>query len=374
MGKKLSENLLFLELLSAAIWDRPVNTAMFDGVKDNDWKRIVKTANQQAVNGLVADKILSMPPQCLPSESMIVKLMCQIKATEDKNRELNTLLNKISNEYTKLGLPFILLKGQGNAQNYPKPLLRISGDLDLFLYQNGDYEKANQWVIDNRYVYHIDDLRDGHRAYEADGFLIENHKYIAFFERKKYNKLLLHELEKSIRSNNFTEISVQGTIVKLLPAELNAFYIFLHMFFHFIHSGVGFRQFIDWILFLSKNRSQINENNFTELAKSFDLLYPIQLFADTAIRFLDAPKAIFPFPLIADSKYPQMIMEDIFEGGDFGFYHAGRPQNKWGGFWHSYKVVMRKTVRFAKIAPSYMLVIPAIKLTNRLKLTFKEKQ
>lgn len=101
--------------------------------------------------------------------------------------------------YGEAVVTFALFKGQANAINYPNPLLRTSGDIDLFLYQKGDYDKANQWVKESGYVYHVDYLRDGHRAFEIDGKLIENHKYITFFERKKYNTALHKELDQIIK-------------------------------------------------------------------------------------------------------------------------------------------------------------------------------
>lgn len=367
MKKITTENTLFFELLKAAVWDREVDTALFDSPAFK-WPLILNQAANQSVLPLIADKALSLPPHLLPPHETVIKLMLCIKQTEGLNRKLNGLLKKISDIYGEQSIPLVLLKGPGVAANYPHPLRRSPGDLDIYLYGRGDYEKANRWVSANGFKYHVDDLRDGHRAFEMDGFTIENHKYITFFERQKYNRLLERELRKVVDSDGFAKIEIDGTVVKILPPELNAFYVFLHMFFHFIHSGVGFRQVIDWILLLSKYRAQIDEESFTRLVKSFDLLYPMQLFAAAAVKYLGADTAVFPFPLKHDKGYSDRIIHDILEGGNFGFHREGRPGSKWGSLWFSYKAVVKKTVGFIGMAPHYTVIIPAIKFINRIKL------
>lgn len=362
---------IFLELLCSAIWGREVNASLFADFKTSQWPLMATHARRQSVSALVADKILSLPQQHLPQQDYLLQLMSQIRAVEQQNIRLNLLLKKIAKAYAAIQIPFVVLKGPANAQNYLKPLLRAVGDLDLFLYQKEDYEKANDWIAHNNLRQHIDLVRDGHRAFELDGFLVENHKYITFFERKKYNKILQQYIDAAIATDSFSTLNMDGTVVKVLPAEINGCYIFQHLFFHFVHAGVGFRQFCDWILFLSKNREKINENNFVEIARSLNLLYPMQLFARAAVDYLEAPENIFPFQLVAANKYSHLIIQDILAGGNFGFHHSERSAFLWVNRWLIFKSLAARTIKFMPIAPSYWLLTPVFLVINRIKLTLK---
>lgn len=367
--QKQSER-LFLELLQCAIWNRQPNASLFEDLRPEIWNSIFETASKQAVRALIADVILALPANCLPLEKRTIMLFKQINSMEKINRLVNQTLVEICNKYRELNIPVVLLKGQGVAQNYPKPLLRNAGDIDLFLYQKGDYDKANEWVKEQGYTYHVDE-RDGHRAFEMGRIMVENHKFITFFEKKKYNLQLVELLNKIITAKRFDEIEIEGFKMKKLPADLNAFYIFLHLFFHFIHGGVGLRQFCDWVLFLKTHHQNIDKERFTSLAKSFDVYYSIQLFAQAAIEYLGASPDIFPFQLTKKSRYSRMIMEEIFVGGNFGFHHTPylKPYNTWTRRWLIFKNTVSKTVRFGTIAPQYMLIIPIVSLISRGKKT-----
>jgi hypothetical protein len=363
----------FLELLRSAIWDKDADPSFFTGFTDREWRLVTHTSRKRSVSAMIADKILSLPAEYLPSREFLIKQMMIVKRTELFNERITTLLEWISDTYGTLQAPFVLLKGSGVGQNYPKPSLRTVVDLDLFLYREGDYEKVNQWVADQGFVYYVDPVRDGHRAYKIDQLLIENHKHITFFERKKYNTIFGNYLNNVVSNENFSTINIGNAKVKILPPEINGCYIFIHLFFHFIHEGVGFKQFCDWILFLAKNKNAIDKKHFTEMAASLHLLYAMQLFARVAVDHLGANADIFPFSLPPANKYCNRIIEDILMPDNFSLYQ----QEKYGfaSAWlyriKSFTFILKRVIKFFPIAPSYTLVIPFSLVINRIKLTLK---
>lgn len=365
---QVSAKRLFLELLQCAIWDRQPDVSLFSGINHRTWDSITQIALEQSTQALIADRILLLPTEHLPSQNKIAALLTHIKRTENRNQQLKNIIVEIQDKYRSINVSVALLKGQANAKNYPNPLLRAPGDIDFFLYNDGDYDKANQWVKEQGFKYHVDD-RDGHRAFEFGDVMIENHKFITFFERDKYNNYLTEILKGAIAKDSFEEIEINRTKIKVLPPDINALYIFLHFFFHFIHGGVGFRQFCDWILFLSKHQNQIDKHRFTELAKLFDVYYPMQQFAYSAIKHLGASPDIFPFDLNNSDKYSSKIIDEIFEGGNFGFFHEAylKPYKTWTRRWLIFKNTISKTVRMGAMSPQYMLIIPIFSLINRCK-------
>src|SRR5690606_30654076 len=102
------------------------------------------------------------------------------------NKKVLSVLHTISNEYAKLGIPFLLLKGPSNGSNYPDYFLRTPGDLDLLLYRQGDYEKARDWIA--RQGIPIVESSGIHSKFYMDGVSIENHHRITYFNHKKYDR------------------------------------------------------------------------------------------------------------------------------------------------------------------------------------------
>ncbi len=361
---------LFLNLLSAAIWNKPADATLFEGLDTETWNGIVDMARRQTVSALIADKVLSLPKDSLPPRELSLQLMIMIEQTEALNRKMIHVLDDLTIEHHAANLPFCLLKGLSNGVNYPLPLLRNAGDLDLFIYRKGDYEKSKKWVAANGF-----DITDGHRmhyTYSKEGIYIENHRGITYFDHNKYDKLFKEWEQELIENENFTSIQIEGVKVQQLPVEMNAFFIFQHMFRHFVHLGVGFRQFCDWILFLSKYKDEIDPASFTTLAKSYALLYPMQVFARAAVNYLDAPESIFPFEMITENEHADWVITDILHSGNFGFHRPGkqRPKEKIRGLWFSYKTTIQRSIKFGVISPEHSRILPYKKLIHRLKIGF----
>jgi len=60
-------------------------------------------------------------------------------------------LGNLAKEYNKANFPFCILKGLSVGVNYPSPLLRNSGDIDIYLYKKGDYKRATAYFQSKGY-------------------------------------------------------------------------------------------------------------------------------------------------------------------------------------------------------------------------------
>mgnify|MGYP000878270437 CR=1 FL=1 len=139
------------------------------------------------------------------------------------------------------------------------------------------------------------------------------------------------------------------------PTELNALYIFIHIFFHWLHWGVGFRQYTDWLLYLEAHRPELDNGRFTEMAQQLDILYPMQLFAQAAIRHLGAAPELFPIPLLEeDDPHSEAILLDVLRGGNFGFGQRPEPaSNVWVSNWRKLTFKARRSRRLYAITPHH---------------------
>lgn len=365
---------LFLELLRSAIWNKKADETLFTDVQTTTWNEIVSFAESQSVTPLLYDGILTLPKLLWPEKNTVYKLFFHSEAIEKRNQSFHIELKNISTEYNKIDCPFILLKGQGNAALYPIPAHRNPGDIDLYLCRKADYQKANKWAESNGYILEAENIH--HQGFEYNGIHIENHKNICYFGINKYDKLFDEKIGKIIENNQLTEINLDGLIVKTLPIELNAFYIFYHLFHHFIHLGIGMRQLCDWTLFMKTHHDNINKKSFNNLVDSFDLSYSMKAFASFTIKYLGAKKEYFPFDIDLNDKYVDIILNDVFSGGNFGndlfkkrLFHSELHRK-----WYSFKFSTKRVFKIAGLAPEHIKPLPFIKLATNFKLLLTNKE
>ncbi|MDO4691642.1 MAG: nucleotidyltransferase family protein [Porphyromonadaceae bacterium] len=372
-----AEERLFLNLLSAAIHNQPSESSLFEGLSDGQWRTIERIALRQSVPALIADRILALPREALPQDREFrLRLALQIDLVERANKRINRTLQEIRAEYEAEDLPFVLLKGQTLAYYYPQPLLRSSGDLDLYLYRPGDYERANQWAVAQGY------RLQGHSLYEQlyhrGKVAIENHRVPAYFGQKRYDKAFAKMLRPLIEQDDFALLELEGLTYRTLPLELNAVYVFQHILHHFCYLGIGFRQICDWIVLLTDHQDELDVDQFQMLAEQLDLLRPMRLFALMAVRYLGVRPEIFPFDLPQDEDsihLSDLIIQDIFRGGNFGMEaFAGKKfANIWFRRWFMFRKTFARSLRIGAVAPEHIRRTPLVAISNRIKLLFAKR-
>ncbi len=363
---------LFLELLSAAILNKPANEQLFRDADSSVWSEILQFAESHKVSALLYDSVLTLPESSRPEKKTIYTLYFHADATEKLYLRNTQALRELSREYEDMDIPFVLLKGHGNALCYPHPTRRSPGDIDLFFYRDGDYRKANEWARRQGFKLHSEHIH--HQSFAYNKVYIENHRQVSYFEMKKYDRLLDAEVQKIIAENSFQYIEVEDIKVKVLPPEFNLFFVFQHLFHHFIHLGVGMKQFCDWILGWNKFHAQIDKKEFIRLAESFDLLNAMKVFASVAVKHLGADPAVFPFETDVNGKYVQVVMDDVLSGGNFGFsvFKNQSFRNELHRKWFSFAYTTGRIRQIAGIAPKHIYPLPIVKLNKNLKLLFKK--
>ena len=347
---------LFLKLLSCALHSELPEARDFTGLEEASWRRIHRLAASHAVPAFVGDRILTLPKEALPNRDMRLMIFSEIELTRRGNAYLTKALGQLQKTYEAAGLPFILLKGLSLGCFYPDAALRSGGDLDILFHSDADYERGNELLRKAGHKLHDDsEVRYGHTAFTYGRTIVENHARAVFFDHKRHNRHFDALVQEAISSGSLITQHHGDYTIKTLPHELNVVYIFIHLFFHWLHWGVGFRQYSDWLLMMTSLKGQLDEEKILSMAKDLDILYPMQLFAQAAIRYLRVSPEIFPFPLLReDDPHTEQIIRDVMHSGNFGF--AQRPikaQNKWVTNWRKFRFKMRRSRRLYAITPTH---------------------
>ena len=315
---------VFLELMRVSLWGGKSHVPN----DFKDWGKVFALAKTQSVLALVAHAVLSdseIAGQL--SDETKAKLKSHVMANMAAYRLLNSSVVQVVSALDGAGVPSVLLKGQALARNYPIPELRACGDVDIYTGPE-NYLRACEvlgalatWTEPRRpedNVKHYD-IRIGKTP-------VEIHRYSDVNASKYYNEIYqayAHEgLSQGLRIMDFA-----GTAVNTPADDFNAFYIFNHLWHHFMTSGIGLRQFCDWMMFLHRHGSAIELTKLKAMLEDMDMMKPWKAFGCILVEELGLPSEEFPFYDPGCSSKKNSILTRVLQEGNFGKerdYYKGR--------------------------------------------------
>ena len=127
----------------------------------------------------------------------------------------------------------LLVKGQGVAQSYNRPLWRSCGDIDFFLNEN-NYTKAISYL--KPIANHVDeeDIKAKHYSMTIDTWTVELHGRLYSGLWRNLDKTL-SDVQNSIFHDGTVRTWMNGNTQIFLPrADEDVFYVFSHILQHFL--------------------------------------------------------------------------------------------------------------------------------------------
>lgn len=307
---------LFFSILKSALWGTPVEVP--DGF--TQWSAVMRLSKIQALMGLVGDVLLTRSEirETLPTK-FVVRLQEIPMTSVGMHSQMNMTLQLIVTNLRNHGVEPVLLKGQGLARNYPTPELRQCGDIDLYV---GVQNYAKSYEILKNIVSEIDDqscLDSDEKHYHASvgNIMIEVHRYADIHSSSTFNQIYQDYARLGL-SEGLIPLQFGEVVVNTPADNFNAFYVFNHMWHHFMHEGVGLRQLCDWIVFLHSRAGSLDLEYLSTLLTKMKLIKPWKTFGCIAVNYLGLPKDEFPF---YDSRYHKKAtktLERIMLEGNFG--------------------------------------------------------
>ena len=306
---------IFFHLVRSALWRERVQA--LDSFKE--WGKVFTLAKQQSVLALVAHAVLSDPEiSAQLNESIKAKLKGHVMANMATHSMLNNSVVQVVSALDAAGISSVLLKGQALARNYPIPELRACGDIDIYV-GSENYLRACEvlsalatWKEEGRpedNVKHYD-IRIGKTP-------VEIHRYSDVNASKYYDKVYQAYSDEGL-SQGLRTMDFAGTVVNTPADDFNAFYIFNHLWHHFLTSGIGLRQFCDWMMFLHVHKDEIDRERLHRILTDMDLMTPWQTFGCVLVDRLGMPEDEFPFYDARKRSKVRKIVKRILEEGNFG--------------------------------------------------------
>lgn len=332
---KLNDNQkAFFALVKAGLWEKECRFLTFEKI---DFKEVYRIAEEQSVVGLVAAGFEQLTDVKAPKED-VLQFVGQALQLEQSNKSMNEYEAWLIDYLRNKDVYTVLVKGQGIAQCYQKPLWRACGDIDLLL-SDSNYEKAKQVLMPLAIQ-----VEDEYKTFKhigmtmTGGIVVELHGTLHSRLSRRVDSMV-DDVQKDVFYGGRVRSWMNGNTQVFLPAaDADVIFVFTHILHHFFIEGVGLRQICDWCRLLWTYRSEIDSALLEKRLSGAGLLTEWKAFAALVVDWLGMPADAIPL-YSSDKKWSRKakhILAFVLETGNFG-HNRQSATGKISSAWHKFK-------------------------------------
>lgn len=310
------------------------------------WAELLEFARKQCIAGVCWQGI----QRCFegegaltenkPTDDDVLDWLSHVEQIRRMNQQVNDAACQIGENFISEGFRCCILKGQGNSLFYPQPLLRVAGDIDVWV-ATRDFCLAKEktpaaWKADieavlgycrtlvptAKAVYHHVDFRT------VGGTEVEVHYRPSWMNAPRRNRKLqeyfLEEMQRQMTNvqpmdEELLKSGRKGRNLFVPTFDFNAIYQLCHLCRHLGAEGIGLRQVIDYYYLLRSGQLTADEKQ--ALAGAFSR-YGLLRMAQGMAWLLQSVLGLDDKHLIVSGKerYGKVILNEIIAGGNFGKY------------------------------------------------------
>lgn len=305
----------FFALLRAGLWEQSCKLASYEPI---DFKDVYKIAEEQSVVGLIAAGLDHVVDVVVPKDDALTFIGAALQL-EQRNLSMNSFLAELVTKMREEDLYALLVKGQGIAQCYERPLWRASGDID-FLFSKNDYQRAVSFLsslassVDDEITYKC------HKAMVIDSWDIDLHGSMRTGLWGCIDKTI-DNAQKAVFYEGKVKSWMNGNIQIFIPGiDEDLVIVFSHILQHFYKEGVGLRQVCDCCRLLWINKDRIDSRLLESRLKEMHVMSEWKSFAAYMVNRLGIPDVAIPCysPEKKWRRKAQSIYSFILQSGNFG--------------------------------------------------------
>ena len=302
-----------LHLLRCALWQQRPDKRLFGN--DTDWEALMALARQHTVQAMVAQQMKRVA-DALGNETVMKRCTRQILAATRRNRHINQLTAKLDSILRQEGYQPVLLKGQGVARYYPEPLLRMSGDIDLYLGPHTD--KAVDTLCRQLHI----ETHHGRNDRKHVNMTCQDVEMGVHRKETEVNTMAraqeIQDWTEEQLHTDTRQARIDGCPLTVPSPLFDAIYVFHHLYRHLLTDGVGLRHVCDWMRCLYANRDDIDTRQLLQLLQRFGLLHAWQLFGLMTVRHLGMTQEAMPLYRERYAHRADRLIEVLLDNSNFG--------------------------------------------------------
>ena len=279
----------FFALVKAGLWEQEVRLSEFGEI---DFSEVMRLAENQSVIGLVTAGLEHVVDVKVPQTDLL-QFIGQSLQIEQQNQSMNQFTVALIQKLRKANIYCLLVKGQGIAQCYERPLWRSSGDIDLF-FSKTEYQKA----VDFLSPLASEKMQDA-KYTKSYGLIIKDWMVELHGSLRNTLSSRMDRMIDAVQEDTFKNRSVRAwrcgeTDVFMPNVDNDLFLLFTHFVRHFYKGGISFRQLCDWCRMLWTYQTKIDMPLLESRVRKAGLLNEWKTFAAVAVDYLGMPVDAMP--------------------------------------------------------------------------------
>lgn len=312
------EQKALMSLLRAGLWEREdAQMGILFPLSDESWEEVFRIACRQTVIGLTFKGLEWLPEDASPPMHIAARWMAYTDRIESFNRKVGRQVKLLYDHFAAGGVKAVLQKGLGVAAMYPEPLLRESGDIDLYFPECDCTCSPFKGLAGSE----ITRQPDGSLLCTVGGIVVEQHRHLLDIHApgaKRYVRTLIEEKGyETVRVGDGTEV--------LVPApEVNLLLLSSHILKHVLGVGIGLRQICDMAVAIRHYAGTVDEDEMKEIYGKAG----IGRWSALLREFIDIH--LYSSGSSSEAKKSDILLDIIMKGGNFGVYsekRSGASQN-----------------------------------------------
>jgi len=279
-----------------------------------NWHELKEFAKNQAIVGVYWHGIQQ---GVRLTDDDVLDWMSTTEAIRRRSKKMNQYTEQIAAYFLRHGFPNCILKGQGNAQLYPDPLLRMSGDVDIWV--QGPRERVISFVLSKvkpkQIQYH-------HVDFPLDPDVeVEVHFKPAYVQNPLVNRRLQRYFQTQ-SERQFSHVVSEGEAAAAYAVptpDFNVVFQLLHIYKHFLYEGIGLRQLVDFFYLLRHFRAEADEDMRQEVANRLKEFH-LRKFAAAVMYVMRDAFALEDDCLLLppNEREGRFLLTEILRSGNFG--------------------------------------------------------
>ena len=349
----------FLALLRAGLWEEDVKLLPY---REIDFSVVQQLAEEQSVVGLVSAGMEHVVDTKIPKQDLL-QFIGQTLQIEEQNKAMNYFIGVLVDKMRVDDIYTLLVKGQGVAQCYERPLWRMSGDVDFYL-SDTNYTKAKEFITPLASSVEEEDKNKQHYGVNISPWTVELHGTMYTNISPRINQLLDEVHHDLFYMGEVRSWNNDRTTVFLPSPQNDIIIVFTHFINHFYGEGIGLKQICDWCRLLWTFRESINRILLKEQINKAGLMKEWKTFGALAVESLGMPSDVMPFysENKSMSKKADKLINHILETGHIRSnqdeeYRVSTPKivSHIITFWRRLKEFVQLTKLFPLNAPRFFV-------------------
>ena len=324
-----------------------------------DWNAIYVMAQEQGVLGLVVAGLESLREKSgknltIP-QALLLQMIGEVQMMEQRNRAMNQFIADLVGKMRAADIYTSLVKGQGVAQCYEKPLWRPSGDVD-FLLSKEDYLKAKSFLLSLSSGNKHEERYSQHLGMSIGQWYVEIHGTLRTGLSARVDKEIDVAQDSVFIGGNVRPWQNGEAQVSLPAPTEDVFLVFTHFIKHFYKEGMSLRQLCDWCRLLYTYRESLDYGQLELWIRKSGLMAEWKAFYNLVSTYLGMPD-LGEGLMVNDSRFDRRAAKLMV------FLLGGYSGNKIKDTLQIAKIFPWKALRYS---PSIFLNVNWLKVKERL--------